>query len=82
MVAHICAVLQLLLDNKVPVQYNTCIGTQQGNLMHLFLITYADGRTLEERGDSVNDVQAFVWRVYSSWGKIKSIVQTTPEWTE
>jgi hypothetical protein len=50
--------------------------------MHLFLITFADGRTLEERGDSVNDVQAFVWRVYSSWGKIKSIVQTSPEWTE
>ena len=50
--------------------------------MHLFLITFEDGRTLEECGDSVQDVRSFLSRSYSSWGNVKSIVQTTPEWTE
>lgn len=50
--------------------------------MHLFLITFADGRTLIEYGNDEQDVRNFLKRSYSSWGLVSSVVQTTSAWVD
>lgn len=43
--------------------------------MNIFQVTFSSGKTMEEYGDSAQDVREFIARSYSHMGAVASIVQ-------